>query len=655
MSDGLWQRRFGGDPEIVGKSVLLNDQPVTVVGIMPQAFRFTSDVDLFVPMQARPTANYDPNAEVVGRLKPGVTSEQAAQELQAIAEQYREAFPKQMQPGESVGVQNYRDLYTSNVSQLLWVLLGAVGFLLLIACANVANLQLTRAASRQREIAVRKALGAGTGRVVRQLLTEGILLSLIGGTAGLLLANWGTELLTAVLPEGFLPHIARVDADWRVLLFTFSAAIATGLLFALAPAWQAGKVDVNQALKESSNKGGTSRGRLRNALVIAEVALSLVLLVGAGLLIRTFVNLLNVEPGFDPHNVMTGQLALNGTRYDTTVEAAAFYREAVERIKTLPGVESAAVINKLPLDWQFNMPVSFPDNPDQFQSVQLRMISPDYFRVMKIGLREGREFTDADNTGAAPVIMVNEAFVRRYFDGKNPLVQQFTVGRGLNDPARQVVGVVADIKQMGLDSPAIPMVFLPIPQLSDKLMAVIRTFTQANLVVRTTVAPQSLSASIKSQIAALDATIPLTQIRTMDDLMTRSVAAQRFNMWLIGLFAGLGLVLAAIGIYGVISYVVAQRTNEIGLRIALGAQAGDVVKLVVKHGLGLAFAGVALGLIASVALTRLMVSFLFGVGATDPLTFAAISLLLIFVALVACYLPARRATRVDPMIALRYE
>jgi predicted permease len=321
----------------------------------------------------------------------------------------------------------------------------------------------------------------------------------------------------------------------------------------------------------------------------------------------------------------------------------------------LPGVESAAVINKLPLEWQFNMPVVFPENPDQVQSVQLRMISPDYFRVMKIGLQQGREFTDADNAGAAPVVMINEAFARRYFDGKNPLSQQLTVGRGLNDPTRQVVGVVGDIKQMGLDSAALPMIFLPIPQLSDKLMAVVRTFTSAHFTIRTTIAPLSLSHAIKHEIASIDATIPLTEIRSMEEVTARSVASQRFNMLLIALFAGLGLVLSAVGIYGVVSYVVAQRTNEIGLRIALGAQTRDVVKLVVKHGLGLALFGVALGLVASFALTRLMTSLLFGVGATDPLTFIVISLLLMVVALMACYIPARRATRVDPMVALRYE
>lgn len=342
LSDGLWQKRFGGRQEIVGQTVSFNDQPVTVVGIMPPGFRFGAGdaVDLFTPMQARPTANYDPNAEVVGRLKPGVTIEQARAELKLIAEKYREAFPRAMRDNESIGAQPYKDLFTGPVKQYLWILLGAVGFLLLIACANVANLQLTRAAARQREIAVRMALGAGGGRIARQLLAESGLLALIGGAAGALLAVWGTDLLVAAMPEGLLPLVEEIKVDWRVLAFALGAVIVTGLLFGLAPAWQARKVDVNSTLKDGGNKGGVARGRLRGALVVVEVALSLVLLVGAGLLARTFANLMGVAPGFDPSGVLTCQVVLDGPRYDTTQEAAAFYRDALERISGLPGVES---------------------------------------------------------------------------------------------------------------------------------------------------------------------------------------------------------------------------------------------------------------------------------------------------------------------------
>src|SRR5215470_6499614 len=656
LSHGLWQRRFGGRKEILGQTVSFNDQPVTIVGIMPSQFRFGSGVDLFTPMQARQGAHSDPNAEVVGRLKPGVTIEQAQAELKIIAEKYRAAFPRGMRDGESAGAQPYQESFVSDVRRHLWILLGAGGLLLLIACANVANLQLTRATARQREIALRMALGAGGGRIARQLLVESALLATVGGAAGALLAVWGTDLLVTALPENLLPSVAEIKVDWRVLVFAFCAAVATGLLFGLAPAWQARKVDVNSTLKEGGNKGGVARGRLRGSLVVAEVALSLALMVGAGLLARTFANLMGVAPGFDPRGVLTCQVVLDGPRYDTTQEAAAFYRDALERISRLPGVEAAAVINKLPLDWQFNMPILLPEKPDQLQSVQFRMISPDYFRTMKIDVRQGRAFTDADNAAAPPVIIVNEAFTQRFFDGQATFARRVIIRR---DAAHQVVGVVADVKQEGLDKASPPMVFVPIPQMSDRLMAAVRTFTPSYFTVRATGSPRNLPSgfmdAVKREIAAVDSTVAISQVYSMEEIMGRSIASQRFNMLLVGLFAGLGLLLAGVGIYGVVSYSVAQRTNEIGIRIALGARAADVVRLILKHGLALAAIGVAIGLSASLALTRLMKGLLFGVSATDPLTFAAIALLLIVVALMACWIPARRAARVDPIVALRAE
>jgi putative ABC transport system permease protein len=655
LSYGLWQKSFGGDKGLIGKTVTLNDRPVTVVGIMPPEFRFGSDVGLFVPMRARPGANVDPNAEVVGRLKPGVSLEQARAELKVIAEKYRAAFPRQMLEGETVGAQPYQDFFTEGIAKYLWLVLGAVSFLLLIACANVANLQLTRATARRREIAVRLALGAAGGRVARQLLTEGLVLALAGGAAGLLLALWGTRLLWALIPEDVLPSVAEVSVDWRVLAFAFAASVGTGLLFGLAPALQARKVDVNSVLKDSPSAGATARSRLRDSLIVSEVALSLVLLVGAGLLVRTFANLLGVTPGFDPHNVLTFQLDLNGERYATAAKAAAFYRDALERIGRLPGVESAAVTNKLPLDWQFNMPIFLTAQPDQARSVQVRMISPDYFRVMKIAVRQGRPFSAADNSAVPPVAIVNEAFAQRFFGGQDPFAQQLSVGRGTDDPARQVVGVVADVKQQGLDRPAPPMVFVPLAQVPDKLMAVVRTFTSANFVVRTTGEPLGLSQAVKHEVAALDSTLPLSHVSSMEEIGARSVAAQRFNMLLLGLFAALGLALAAVGIYGVMSYAVAQGTREIGIRMALGAQARDVLRLVAGQGMALTLIGIAVGIAASFALTRLMESLLFGVSATDPLTLVGVSALLAAVALLACYVPARRATKVDPLIALRYE
>ncbi|HQR36474.1 MAG TPA: ABC transporter permease [Blastocatellia bacterium] len=656
LSDGLWQRRFGGRRDLIGQTLLFNDQPATVVGIMPAGFRFGSGVDLFVPMQARAGANVDPNAEVVGRLKPGSTLEQARAELQLIAENFRAGHPNEMHEGESIAARPYQEMFTAPLKPYLWMLMAAVGLLLLIACANVANLQLVRASARQREIAVRLALGAGNGRIVRQLVTEGLLLALVGGTMGALLAFWGTGLLVTALPEGLLPgQLIEIKMDWRVLLFAFGAAAGTGLLFGLAPAWQARQVDVNSALKEGSNKGSSPRNRLRGALVITEVALSLVLLVGAGLLTRTFANLIGVEPGFDPHNVLTFQTVLDGPRYNTTQKSAAFYRDALERIRSLPGVESAAVINKLPLDWQFNMPVSFSDQPDNIESVQVRMVSPDYFRVMKIPLTQGRAFTDNDNDASQSVAIVNEAFVRKFFDGQNPFARQLTIGRKTNDQARQIVGIAADVKQMGLDSPALPTVFAPIPQFPDKLMAVVRTFTPAYFTIRTSAAPRSAVEAIKRELAAIDPTLAMSRISSMEEIAANSIAQERFNMLLVGLFACLGLLLASVGIYGVVSYSVAQRTNELGIRIALGAQSADVIKLILRQGLGLALAGVALGTTVSIGLTRWIKSFLFGVGPNDPWTFVAVALLLTVIALLACWIPARRATKVDPLRALRHE
>ncbi|HEX8174924.1 MAG TPA: ABC transporter permease [Pyrinomonadaceae bacterium] len=655
LSDALWQRSFGGDKGLIGKTVTLNDKPATVIGIMPPHFRFASGVDLFMPLRARQGANVDPNAQVVGRLKPGVSLQQAQAELKTIAEKYRTAFPREMQDNETIGAQPYQELFTEGVAKYLWIFLGAVSFLLLIACANVANLQLARSAVRQREIAMRKALGATSGRVIRQLLTESLLLALLGGTSGLLLAMWGTQLLLALIPNGLLPGVTEIGVDWRVLAFVFAVAIVTGLLFGMAPALQARKVDLNDALKENSAKGSPARGRLRGALVVVEIALALVLLIGAGLLIRTFTNLLNVSPGFDPHNVLTFQIDLNGERYDTANEAAAFYHDALERISHLPGVEAAAVTNKLPLDWQFNMPVLFPDKPDQMQSVQVRIISPDYFSVMKIDVRQGRVFNDSDNLAAPPVVVVNEAFAKRFFDGQNTLARELSVGRGTDEPVRQVIGIVGDIKQQGLDRPAPPMVFVPLPQVSNKLMAVVRTFTSINFVVRTTVEPLSLIPAVKREVAAMDASLPLSRISSMEEVAERSIASRRFNMLLLGLFALLGLLLASVGIYGVMSYAVTQSTREIGIRMALGAQRSSVLKLIAGRGMTLTIIGMALGIAASVALTRLMESLLFGVSPSDLKTFVLYSTILIGVALAACLIPAYRATKVDPTVALRYE
>jgi putative ABC transport system permease protein len=658
VSDGLWRRRFGADGGLIGKSVAINSANYTVVGVLPPGFQFLPDADVFTPLRPSPEGDSDSNYGAIGRLKSGVTEAQAQADLKLVAEKYRAAFPRRMQPNESAAAVSLQRSQTADVRSLLWLLLGAVSFVLLIACANVANLQLTRAAARQKEMAVRKALGASGARIARQLITEGVLLALVGGGAGLLLAVWGVDGLTRLIPEGALPYQSEITLDWRVLAFALAASLATGLVFGLAPAVQMARVDVNRALKEGTSRGTTAaaQGRLRGGLVVAEVALSLLLLIGAALMIQTFVNLRRVAPGFDPRNVLTFQISPSGPNYDTTAKTSDFYRRALERIKGLPGVESAAVTSNLPLSAQFRMPFAVEGQPPRPESVQLRLITPEYFRALKIPLRQGREFAESDATGTGNVAVVNEAFARQYMSNADPLNQQLQIGRGQRALKHVIVGIVGDTKHFGLGAAAPPMMYIPASQSPDNLTLLMRRFLSVKFVVRTTADPLLAGKAVREQMRALDATLPVTELRTMEQVVSSSVAMERFNMTLLGLFAALGLSLAAVGIYGVMSYTVAQRTPEIGVRMAIGAQAGDILKLlIIRQGLKLTLIGAGLGLIGALGLTRLMKSLLFGVSATDPLTFGSISLLLMVVALLACWIPARRATKVDPMIALRCE
>jgi putative ABC transport system permease protein len=652
MSYGLWQRRFGADPAIAGKSVSINGDSYTVVGVAPEDFRYGGG--LFLPMRVNPvSANEGHNYTVLARLKTGVTREQAQADMKSVFEQFKGAYPKYLWPYEvGIRVEPYLNSLTSEARPMLLILFGAVSFVLLIACANVANLQLTQATARQKEMALRQALGASRWTLARQLLTEGVLLALLGGGMGLLLAVWGVEALTALLPPGLLPR--EIGFDWRVLAFTLSAAMITGLIFALAPALQAARVDVNHALKEGGGKGGSGgeRGRLRSALVVVEIALALTLLAGAGLLIRTFANLRQVDPGFDPGNVLTFEVAPNGKLYETTGQNADYFRRALERLSSLPGVESAAVTSNLPLAAFLNLSVGVAGKPDSMASTEFRMITPDYFKVMKMQVRRGRAFTEADSAGAPPAIIVNESYARRTFPNADPIGNSLTVE---GTRVYQIVGVVNDVKQFSLGDPAPRTVFIPVSQVDDRVMRAARQFVTMKFAIRASGDPLALGAVVKQEMLKVDPSLPLTNIRSLEQIVGRSLAQQRFNSTLLSLFAAIGLLLAAIGVYGVMSYVVTQRTHEIGVRVALGARAIDVMKLIVGKGIALALAGVALGLGASFALTRLMKDFLFGVEPSDPLTFGGIALLLILVALVACWIPARRATKVDPMVALRGE
>ena len=656
ISDGLWRRDFGANEAIIGRTIPLNGGSYRVVGVMPSGFEYLGNQDVFVPMQMNPASkNEGHNWTVIGRLKQGVSEEHARAEAASLFEKFRAAFPKQAQVNETFGARNWRVNMTGSVRDLLWILLGAVVFVLLIACANVASLQLTRAAARQKEIAIRMSIGGGRWRLICQLLTEGLVLAFIGATGGLLLGVWGLNAIRKLLPEDLIPRANEISLDWRVLIFCLAATIITGTVFGLAPAWHMLRADLNSSLKEGANKtaaAGTS-GRLRSCLVVAEIALALALTVGAGLLLRTFTNLRSIEPGFSTDHLLTFAISPQGKNYDKAEKINELYIRALERFQTLPGVESAALTSKLPLDSQFNLPFRLAGQTEFAGAVQYRLITPEYFRVMKMSVRQGREFTADDARNSEAIAIVNEAFVRRNFPNGSALDQQLCVGCDKFDPAmRRIVGIVNDTKQRGLDSPSPSAVYIPIAQTPEEAKGILR---QASFALRTTAEPLAISNAVQNEVERLDPTLPLRNVRSMEQLANRSVASQRFNLSLLSLFAGIGLLLSVIGIYGVIAYNVSQRTHEIGLRMALGAQTRQVLSLVLKQGVLLAGVGILLGLVITFALTRVMKSLLFGISATDPLTLTVVALLLMVAAILACYLPARVATKVDPLIALRHE
>lgn len=659
LSDALWRSRFGADPALLGKTVAINGTDYTAIGVMPPSFRYGDRIDLLVPMRTNPASRDEGhNYTVLAQLKPGVTQAQARADLQLVFDRFKDAFPKMIwRQEEGIRVEPHLASLTAGVRPMLLIMFGAVGFVLLIACANVANLQLTQAAGRVSEMAVRQALGASWSRIVRQLLTEGVLLAFVGGLAGLLLAQSGVAALAAFIPSELIPRTVEIGFDWRVLAFALSASLLTGLIFALAPAVKAARVDVNHALKQGGKGAiGDDRGRMRSMLIVSEIALALVLLVGAGLLIRTFVSLRGVDPGFDPRNVLTFEVAPNGQQYNTTAKHLDYFERGLDRIKNIPGVQAAAVTSNLPLGRWLNLTVEVQGREDSQRSTEYRMITPEYFEVMLMAIRQGRAFSEADNAAGEPVAIVNETYARLVFKDADPLGQRVIVERSVpNSRPCQVVGVVSDLKQFGLNSPAPPAVFVPLAQVPDKILLVARQFVTMKFAIRTSVDPLSLSAAAKREMLNIEPSLPVTNMQSLEQIVSLSLAQDRFNTTLLGFFAGIGLLLAVIGIYGVMAYSVAQRTREIGIRIALGASSRDVLTLVLSQGLILAVIGVAIGLAGAFALTRLLSSLLFGVTPTDPLTFVATAVLLTGVALAACLVPARRAARVDPMVALRYE
>jgi putative ABC transport system permease protein len=655
ISHGLWQRRFGGDPQIVGRTIRLDGREREIVGVTPADFSFefvTGAADFWMPIDPTASGFQQRGAiflEAIGRLKPGVTLGGAGSDLEVVASRLAQQY-QDSNAGIGVRLASAQEELVGDVRPTLLVLLGAVGFVLLIACANVANLLLARSAGRHREIAVRSALGAWRGRIVRQLLTESLLLALAGGLLGLLFALWGVNLLSAFVPEN-VPRFGETSIDLRVLGFTLAASILTGLLFGIAPALQSSRFDLNEALKEGGRGGtdGRGRARVRGLLIVSEVALSLVLLIGAGLLIKSFARLRNTDPGFDPSNTLTASLSPSSVRYDTDEKVNDFYRLLVERVRALPGVESVGAVTPLPLS-DNNLSFSFtvvgqpPPPPGQGQSASARFVTPDYFRAQRVPSRAGRVFTETDGAGAPGVIVVNEAFARRYLPGVEPLGQRLRLG--VNGIEGEIVGVVGDIRGASLATTPAPEYYVPESAVS---------FNDMTLVIRTTGDPASLAPALRQVVSEMDKDLPLYEVRTMEALLARSVARQRFSMTLVGVFAVLAMLLSAVGIFSVMSSLVAQRTHEIGIRMALGARPGDILSMVVRHGVRLTLVGVAVGLAAAGALTRLMSGLLYEVSATDPAVYGGITALLAAVALLACYVPARRATKVDPLIALRYE
>jgi len=663
LSHELWRRRFGAETNIIGQTLRLDDQSYTVVGVAPPGFNFPDkETELWAPIAFNADAANQRDSfylSGIARLSPGATVEQAQSELDVIARNLESAFP-QSNTNIVFVVTPLQESLVSGFKQALFVLLGAVAFVLLIACVNVANLLLARAAAREKELAVRAALGAGRRRLARQLLTESALLSLAGGAMGLLLAVWGVKALKLISPDGpeTIPRLGEVSLDWRVLGFTLGVSCLTGVIFGLAPALQVSKPDLQHTLKEGGRGFVGARGqRLRGLLVIAEVALSLALLVGAGLLIRSFIRLQKVDLGFNPERLLTLRVEMSENKARDLTSISKFYQQVIDRVQALPGVEAVGVANAAPIVTPgIRMPFVIEGKPDpplgQPQVVNNRVVSPDYFRALDIPLLKGRLLSAQDNTQAPLVVVINQAVARRYWGDEDPVGKRLKFGLRASDPCcpwLTVAGVVGSVRQVGLDSDPYPEFYRPFTQEHPSWAR------PRALFIRATGDPLSLVAAVKSQIWAVDKDQTIWAVRAMDEIVSSSLAPRRFNLLLLGVFASLALVLASVGIYSVISYAVSQRTREIGVRMALGAHAGDIIKMIIGQGLALTLVGVATGLLASLALTRWMESLLFGVSATDPLTFAGVALLLTLVALLACWIPARRATRVDPLVALRSE
>jgi putative ABC transport system permease protein len=664
LSYSFWMRHFAGNPNAVGQTLLLDQVPFQIVGVLPESFQSLSFGNGTAPRDFWAPLGYavsEPDAcrscqhlRSVARLKDGVSIGQARAEMNSIASQLAREFPKDYPSSSTVVVRPLQETWFGNVQSALWLLLSATSVVLLIACANMANLLLSKAIGKRRELALRAALGASRWRIVRQFLTESILLSLFGGTGGVILAIWGTSLLVSLAPA-WIPRVTETHFDGGILLFTFLVTTATGVLMGLVPALQASRADQREALQQGTRGSlGLTRNRFRSLLVVSELALAFVLTVSAGLLLKSFWRALQVDPGFNPQNLYTADFRLSGPQFQDDQSVVLFEREALDRVRSIPGVQASAIASVLPItgalgEWdQRGFHVEDRHIPGaEVPSVDTYFVSPDYLRAMDIAVLRGRSFTDADADNPSPVALISETAARQMWPGENPLGKRIQLGgRDEKKPWATIVGVVADVHQYGLDSPVTPQVY----ELYSH-----QAFSNPIFVIRSNLSPSALARAVQDQVAALDKSVPLYNFSAMNQFFVESLAQRRFTMQLLSCFGLLALLLAALGIYGVMSYGVGQRTGEIGVRVALGAQPRGILKLVARDGMRLAGFGLLAGVAAALSLSRVIASQLFAVGASDPITFLGVALLLAIVAFVACYFPARRAMRVDPLVALRYE
>ena len=661
LGDSLWQRRFGGDPSVINKTVQLDGRTLTVIGVMPANFHFPDrDTEAWIPLAFTPDLLEENNRgshflNVIGRLKSGVTPSQAQADLDTVTTRLSQEHVSTYRGGFSASIRSLHEELVGNLRRAMLVLLGAVGLVLLIACANVAHLRLASATSRYREFAIRAALGANRARVVRQFMTESLLLSFIGGALGLTLAVWVVRALVFLMPKD-TPRLEEIKLDYRVVLFTLGTSLLTGIVFGLAPSFQAARTNLNDVLKEAGRGGDASRRlKLRNLLVVSEFALSLVLLIGAGLMVKSLLRLQEVKPGFDSANLLTMRIALPSSKYETFTKSQTFFQQFLDQLEARPEVESVGAINLLPFgggggDRSFSIQdqptASGHARPDE----QVRFVTPGYFRAMSIPLLSGRDFTRRDLPDTPQVAIVNSAFARKFWPNDNALGKRISFQNN-NPKWYEIVGVVGNVKHRGLDIQDHAEIYIPAfqPLFADGNVPALY------LAVRTKSDPLLLAPAMRSEVAALDRDQPIYSLMTMDQRISDSIAPRRFNMFILGLFAALALVLAAIGIYGIMAFSVVQRTHEIGVRMALGASTGDVLTLVMRNGFKLALIGIIVGLVAAFAATRVLSSLLYEVSARDPLIFVLDAILLAMAALLACYIPARRATKVDPLVALRYE